>query len=848
MAHAEEYVDRIAFDDARMSVERIRGFDVISLEDTDYSHIAGAPMLPMKQIDIALPTGAVVTGVSVKGTTVQTLEGTFEIMPSSKPETISGTPPDSPFRPDASIYSRDANYPGHYAEVAGQWDLWGQEFVTLNLYPMQYNPVSKKAELVTGMHFEVTYSIDKSVQRKTCNFNEKNKRLLLERLQQKAFNPEDVAPIPSFVPNSKSKLAADDYEYVIITTNYFMTRFDTLAEWRTQMGMPATMVDINWIYINYTGANSREKIRNFVIDAQSSWGSMYFLMGGDVGVVPTHIYNHSSGEQIPNDTYFADYDDDWKYEVYIGRSCVDTLSDIDNYVGKVLTYEKNPPTIYGNKVFFMGFDLDSSTPSEECKKDIKDDYVPAGTSFFREYDSESGNHVNDCRNYLNQGMNLVNHIDHCGTSYMGIGNVNHGGGFDNSDAAGFTNGTRYSNYYTLGCWPGNYQDNCWGEVFVGDDQGGITFTGNSRSGWYNPGNVSTLSHLYEKRWWRSLYNNNYYNVGATLADSLNSFYPIDDYYKYIYKELNVLGDPALHLWTLNPMALTVTHDSEINPGSQYLSVHVKCINQDVQNALVCVQMGTDVYAYGLTSITGNALLSIAPTTTGTMTVTVTAQNKLYYEGSITVSSAPSAPTIGNVSPNCGPEAGGTLLTLTGTNFTNSPPMSVQIDGNACTGVAVFSATMLGCFAPAGTDGWKTIEVSNTYGSDSASGFEGFRYFPCANYPYNFAAVNTEWLGTPADVDIIVSGNPGTPFILFYSLGGGPLPTSYGTAGLDMPAYQLFMSSISGDGYTTTTLPVPNGYGPATFYLQSLGLDGAGKPKWAVGGGNPYGSIKFNLLN
>ena len=41
-----------------------------------------------------------------------------------------------------------------------------------------------------------------------------------------------------------------------------------------------------------------------------------------------------------------------------------------------------------------------------------------------------------------------------------------------TEAAAFTNGTKYGNMKTLGCYCGNYPSTCWGEAFVRDDQGG----------------------------------------------------------------------------------------------------------------------------------------------------------------------------------------------------------------------------------------------------------------------------------------------------------------------------------------------------------------------------------------
>lgn len=82
------------------------------------------------------------------------------------------------------------------------------------------------------------------------------------------------------------------------------------------------------------------------------------------------------------------------------------------------------------------------------------------------------------------------------------------------------------------------------------------------------------------------------------------------------------------------------------------------------------------------------------------------------------------PTITSVSPASGPIAGGTSITITGTQFYAT--MSVTIDGNACTSVSVTSTTSMTCATPAGTTGAKDIVVTNP-ASQSVTSTGGFSY-------------------------------------------------------------------------------------------------------------------------
>ena len=321
-----------------------------------------------------------------------------------------------------------------------------------------------------------------------------------------------MAPLPTYQPPATCALDPGQHRWVLISFGSYLTSFEPLVDWRRQMGFSPEVVNLLWIYLNYPGNSNQEKLRAFIQDARANWGTTYFLLGGDTTLIPVQQH-YLHGEWVPNDTYYSDLNDDWIIDVAVGRACVNGTTQADTFVNKILTYEKNPPANFGSKVFFMGFDLDGATHGENCKKSIKTMWMPTGTTFCREYDSETGDHLGDVIAYMNDGQNLVNHVDHCGTSYLGVACVNHGTGLDGNGASGFTNGQRYSNFYTLGCWAGNFPDTCWGEYLCFDDQGGISYVGNTRSGIYHVGYTNTLSHLYEKKWWQALWAKDAWRAG-----------------------------------------------------------------------------------------------------------------------------------------------------------------------------------------------------------------------------------------------------------------------------------------------------------------------------------------------
>ena len=88
-----------------------------------------------------------------------------------------------------------------------------------------------------------------------------------------------------------------------------------------------------------------------------------------------------------------------------------------------------------------------------------------------------------------------------------------------------------------------------------------------------------------------------------------------------------------------------------------------------------------------------------------------------YQAGATGKTAP-APTVTSLSPNSGTTAGGTSVTITGTNFTGAT--SVTFGGNAATNVTVVNATTITATTPAGTAGTASVIVTTPGGSNSAN--------------------------------------------------------------------------------------------------------------------------------
>jgi hypothetical protein len=283
------------------------------------------------------------------------------------------------------------------------------------------------------------------------------------------------------------------------------------------------------------------------------------------------------------------------------------------------------------------------------KERIDSWYIPAHFVITEVYDTNAENHRTAFLNALNDGQNLVNHDDHSYDWIMSTGDRNHGWYITDNDVDDLTNDNKMSNVYSLGCYPNAMDDpngyDCIAEHFViyNELQAGISFTGNTRDGWFYVGDPYSLSCELDQDWWRGLFVYNNYRLGETLAYTKNNN-PTSGIWSYCQWTLNLLGEPAMPIWTDTPATFDVSYPVNIPVGPSSFTVHVEEVGGgNVQGALVCLWKDDEVYLTANTNVDGNADFNPSPSTTGTMYVTVTMQNYLPYEGSAEVVEGPNDP-------------------------------------------------------------------------------------------------------------------------------------------------------------------------------------------------------------
>jgi len=661
-------------------------YDVVEMRGYPCITEPGKPRLPVVIKRVLIPSDAVPVGVKIVDIETEEISGEYYIYP-AQPD-VPLPMPGKEFKvkeygPDEAVYNSRGLFPGEVIGITGSGRKNGYRLVHVRIYPLRYIPVERKLVLVKRIRFEVEY-----VEGKESGYvpNERIREEAGRYVKKLVINPEDVERFaPVVVKRPPVLLDPGDYEYVIITNDAMASTFQTLADWKTKKGVPATVVTVSWIESNYSGYDTQEKIKSFIIDAYNTWGTKYVLLGGQAddrnagqNIVPAReAYYTNSGvgaypdeDTIPSDLYYADLDNLWDAnnnhvwgelsdnvdmyaDVYVGRMPVLNSTQAQAFINKVLTYEKNPPKDYLTKLMLPTGILWSSYEERPMQDSIA--RMTPTPPWFDAKMYERNNALSE--QAMIDSMNAGYAMGH----WEGHGNetgIYYNGGstpyLTSSDADGLTNGDRVGIAISIACFCGAWDEvsngDCFAEHLVLNPNGGlVAVMMNSRYGWgayVNGGYVPGPSERLDTTFFAGIFEQNIYHLGDALFYSKDTWVPYADSgnqydkQRWCIYELNLLGDPELPLWTETPenMSISCSPDPIPLPGGN-ITITVTSGGSPVANALVCVMKGTEAYAKGYTNSSGQVILNVNLTSPGWLQLTATAQNKLPVEDSVEVITA-----------------------------------------------------------------------------------------------------------------------------------------------------------------------------------------------------------------
>ncbi len=690
-AQATVTIDRqFGYDSPRLRVGERLGYTAVDFAGAQRETRAGLPDLPWLSERIELPPGMKVTGIEITGLETRVVASAARVAPAVVP--APGLGPVERSKPDAAVFASVAPQPARVVEFGAQGDMRGHNVAMLRVSPTQWTPSTGEVRVVSRVSVRLTLEPDDSPKLERLRIVPEWEddglasgvptRALGATLQ--SVNARGTRPAQPFAAQQVPSLLGSPVAYVIVTNDAMESTFQQLADWKTQSGVPAVVRTMSFIQSQYpSAADDAERVRLFLRDCYTRWGTKWALLGGDTDVIPTRlgITTFYGGESIATDMYFGCLDGNWDAdgdslfgegyvnasnlgdncdllpEVYIGRATVSTPAAAQVFVNKTLQYEKNPRADYEHNWLFAAevlfpqpwnpgdpIQLDGGVLAEMLLPLIDEHPELHLIRLYENYTDaawragvlpESRVAVLDS---MDAGPGLVLHVGHGYRNVMELGDVS----MTNADALALANGDKLFNLYAINCNSVAFDFPCIGEAFLANPSGGaVTNVGSTRADFPSTGES------YQYEFFREFLEDQISAVGQLQANQKLAWVPYSGYdgvNRWTQMTLNMIGDPELRMWLGKPSTLTVTPPAAVALTDSQFTVHVASGASPLAGARVTAYRAGDDYASVLTDASGDAVVPFRPDSAGTFTLTVTAYNAKPWQQTMAIGAA-SGPAI-----------------------------------------------------------------------------------------------------------------------------------------------------------------------------------------------------------
>ncbi len=606
-----------------------RKFTRFYLKDRDIGEITdvGKPNLPVIRRFFEVPEGADVSFkvVSYDKDEISLKDAGIEhpIMPSYPPvPKIKGAEPRLVI--DEALYKSNDFWPRDVINVKKAGNVRGHNLYVIEYYPLRYNPVSEKLEVIKNITVEIEYKggnaayTMSAIQRKYSPFFER-------MLQKRVINYGEF----------ESKLNPSlPITYLIITPAQYLDSLQAFITWKKQMGYYVHVATIP----DSIPAGDTLTVKQYIQNAYDNWTNppTFVLLVGDVDAIG---YWQSQDDDNPaNDLGYALVEgNDYFPDIYVGRFSATTDSMVGVIVRKVVTYEKTlwgSDTLWPQRAYFMASDDGSHHDIAEGTSlycmDIVRNHQMIADSLFEYY--HSGTPVAEA---INDGRSLA--------TYTGHGSEDGWGGpsFSISDVYSLSNDIRTPFIQSYACLTGRYTvDECYMEAWLrAPDKGAAAAMGSSVTSLWDEDDIL------QRRMFDEIFDTGYvWVMGAINAAKMDFYAHYGDSTGYVptyryFQMYNLFGDPSMYFYTNVPYQFNVSHAPTMPFGTVNFDVTVSDANGSVEGALVSAVQNGNLLDAKYTDATGMATLTITVTTPDTVYITVTGYNHKPHESFVIPSGA-----------------------------------------------------------------------------------------------------------------------------------------------------------------------------------------------------------------
>lgn len=619
----------------------------ISVHNDLLNHIytEGVPNIPVLTRLIEIPQRAQVTFevISFDEQIIQLSDYgmTEKIIPAKRSQSKSES--HLPFVFNESAYQTNDFLNKDIAKFVEAGQMRAVRLGNLEVYPIQYNPVQNTLRIINNLQIKVKFE----------NADQSATKAIKSKYGSVNFQLPESNFLNSLHYESRELINQLPIHLVIVSDRMFQSQLTPFIAWKVKKGFKVTVA-----YTDVIGTTTTA-IKSYLQGIYQGANPMSFvLLVGDVAQIPT--FAGSAGSHYTDLRYF-EYTGDDLPEVYYGRFSAQTTAQLQPQIDKTLMYEQftMPDPSYLNQALLVAGD-DASYEMTHANGQIyygEQNYYNAAhqvvqNMYYQPLDNAATSTI--IRNKISAGVGFANYTAHCSSSGWASPS------FSTSNVNALTNANKY------GMWIGNccqsntfYESECFGEAALRKANGGaIGYIGGSNNSYWD-----------EDYWWgvgltpsviaqptytgsgRGAYDGYWHDL-ANEVNNTTTWYPtqgqmtvcgniavqastssLKQYYWEIY---HLMGDPTITNFVGTPQPMTVTP----NPSALMVGMTTLQVNA-APYAYVALSQNGVLFATALTNASGQADLTFASNilTVGTADLVVTAQNRIPYIGTITISPA-----------------------------------------------------------------------------------------------------------------------------------------------------------------------------------------------------------------
>ncbi len=615
----------------------------------------------------------------------------------------------------SDVYQQDGWYPPVIAKMSEPMVMRDFRVVTVSLFPVQVNPVTRQARVYSNIQVDVVANNEPGVNEITVPHRPSGTfaniyRGMISNLDENALDDATTAP---------------GTYMIIATTNAGMAPWvDSLYVWKTRKGHKV-IVDKR---SNWSAGTMASTIRTTY--ANSLTGDEppleFVCLMGDPGAsgfgVPTDgsSYDHTFGKATTTDEI---------EDIAVGRLSGNSSSEMATIHAKLMGYERNPymaDTTWFRKAFLYA----------SIARGIASNYtlMQWGRQMFSTYTG-----VNNCTILTHTGDDVnpstVQTQINAGQAFF-IWRGSWVGGMSASLAGSTNPGWRLPIVWVVTCATGSFESSgsCVSESWLTagtstNPKGGVCGIGTATTGTHNPQNVSLTGGL--------MYNFANLHVdylGVALTGAKYWLFPtfLDEggYAATFSRYCNLMGEPGMFMWTDVPTIMSCTHPTSLNVGTRQVTVHVERADNGIPIAdaqVVLWKRGADsTYSVGQTDGQGDITLPVDINATGELLLTITKRNHKPYLLGIPVVQSDVMPMLSTYTLD-DDNSGGTYGNNDGImNPAETIDLAVYIKNFGNMGSATGITAMLTSLNPRVTVTQGSATYANIAAGDSALGSAPFR--------------------------------------------------------------------------------------------------------------------------